>query len=203
VIRLDNLEAFDRLGARFARLQNPDARGLMLTWQTIIKEDNRRGVLAGLDKDGQPLIPVTYRPKGTPEKPTKSQRYGQRANIRYGRFLPGFLLASYGNLTTREYQKLGGPPLAPRGQFSRVITNLLEGHAGPIGPTQWAAECYWDQVVSRQGVPFLGFHFRGEPLGRGGPSKRRDLRGIRPEGIAKAREVAVNWMRDMVRSGGV
>ena len=202
MIRLDNIGALDRLQARFAHLQNPDATGLMVTWQQVIVDDTRKGVLAGTDKDGRPLIPVTYRPDFDAKGGTsKSQRYGQRGNKKFGDFNP-MTRAGFGNLTSREYRKLTGPPLAPRGQFSRVVTNLLTRYR-PAGNGRWEAEGYWDQVVSRQGVPFLRYHFDGEPLGRGGPRKQRDLRGVRPAGVALAKEAAVNWMRDMVRSGGV
>ena len=46
---------FDRLIARLDRIAHPDANPLMLLWETIITEDNRAGVLAGTDKDGEPM----------------------------------------------------------------------------------------------------------------------------------------------------
>src|ERR1700733_7106278 len=63
----------DRLLARFRRIVNPDATPLMLTWMKISEEDNRKGVLAGTHKDGNPMQPVTYRPKNA-VKLTAAQR---------------------------------------------------------------------------------------------------------------------------------
>lgn len=160
-----------------------DATPLMLSWMQIIDQDNRQGVLHGLDKDGVPMIPVKYRPKPPgPLKPDKRQRGNLRANARKGHFLGLGPRVSglHGNLSSAEYRLLGGPPLAPRDQFSRVITNLYTAH-GRDGQA-WYAMGYWEQVVNEDGVPFLRYHFDG--VGR---LPRRDLRGVRPDGIAKAR----------------
>ena len=182
----------DRLRDGLARIANPDATDLMVQWEIIIDRDNREGILQGLDKDGVAMVPVKYRPKPPgPVKLTKTQRGGARANARKGAFL-GLASAGLGNLTSSEYRLLGGPPLAPRGQFSRVITNLKTGH-GREG-ANWYAMGYWDEVVSTKGVPFLRFHFDGR-----GHLPRRDLRGIRPAGVAKATEALRNWARLLVR----
>jgi hypothetical protein len=58
-----NIEALDRLRVRFLRLADPDATPLMFAWSRTIEEDNRKGVLAGTDRDGKPLAPVAYRPR--------------------------------------------------------------------------------------------------------------------------------------------
>ena len=60
---LTDLSGLGRLGSKLRSLTHIDATPLMVTWMKIIDEDNRKGVLAGLDKDGVPLAPVTYRPK--------------------------------------------------------------------------------------------------------------------------------------------
>lgn len=202
ILRIENLDAIDRLQARFERIANPDARGLMATWIEIIKEDNRRGVLAGLDKDGIPLPGVKYRPIGVAQKLTKAQRGGLRANARQGRYSPAFVTVSHGNLSSSEYRKLDGPPLAPRRQFSRVITNLKTDYLPPQSSTgggvQWEAFGWWDQVVSSKAVPFLIYHFTGA-----GNLPVRNLAGVRPEGVQRARETARNWMMDIVRNSGV
>ena len=96
------------------------------------------------------------------------------------------------NLTTREYSLLGGPPLAPRRQFSRTVTNLLTGF-GQLNSKTWYAAGMWDEVVDRKGRPFLKYHFDG--VGQ----KRRDLRGVRPAGMQKAREALRNWARLTIR----
>jgi len=194
--------AIDDTMAGLRALGDPDATDLMVSWITIIDDDNRRGVLAGLDKDGTPMVPVTYRPRRGPLKPTKGQRGGMRANVRKGGF-QGLGAARYGNLTSAEYRLLGGPPLAPRGQFSRVITNLKTGY-GRTGPLdiQWFAAGYWDEVVDRKGKPFLLYHFDGAT---GGGKRhnvtlpRRDLRGVRPGGMTKAMKALDLWVRLLLR----
>lgn len=192
-----DLTGLDRLVMRARKLERPDATPLMVTWQNIIVKDNRDGVLKGTDKDGAPMMPVKYRPVHRVEKLTLAQRNTGNARQRTGR-ISGFGPASAGlhnNLTSREYRKLDGPPLAPRRQFSRVITNLVPGYIEPQGNSAiWAAVGTWKEVVSVKGVQFLPFHFDGA-----GRLPRRDLAGVRPEGRAEARRTAINWLRLLVR----
>lgn len=181
----------ERLTARLRSVASHglDATDLMKTFQTIIEADNRKGVLAGLDKDGRPMAPVTYRPVGKAAKLTASQRNTSNARARKGAFAGRGPLASglHGNLASAEYRRLGGPPLAPRKAFSRVITNLRTHHV-QVSPHTWEAYGFWYEVVDVKGRPFLHHLF-----------KRRDLRGVRPEGRAKARKAAVAWMSDRIR----
>jgi hypothetical protein len=198
-MRIENLAGFDRLQARFRNIINPDATDLMVTWQQIIRKDTRDGVLAGLDKDGVPMAPVKYRPivPVWDRKTTAAQRLGQRASrktdLRFGGFGPQ-ASGLHNNLTGKEYRRLGGPPTAPRGQFSRVISNLLTGY-GREADYRWFAMGYWDEVVDEDGVPFLHHLFNG---GKNLP--KRDLRGVRPAGIARAQAALRAWMIDRVRS---
>lgn len=215
---LVDLTGLDRTTTRFRRLVNPDAAPLMVTWSLIIQEDNRKGVMAGLDKDGLPMPPVTYRPiygpgrdKNAVKRLTKLRaeamgagRHGQKGNLKRGRFVgigvQGITINN--NLTSAQYRVLAGPPLAPRGAFSRVITNLRT-RFGQMANTAWEAVGYWDEVVTRKGRQFLHYHFDGAPLGRGkGNLPKRDLCGVRPEGKEKARKSARAWMLDMIRSSG-
>ena len=109
---------FERIFGGLALLKDPDARPLMEDWERRIVADNRRGILQDrTDKHGTPLAKVTYRPlKNTPAKPwTKRQ---QAAAVG----------TNNNNLTSAQYRRLAGPPLAPRGAMSRVITNLYTGH---------------------------------------------------------------------------
>ena len=124
-------------------------------------------------------------------------RLNQRATMKKGQFAGFGPWASglHNNLTTAQYRLLGGPPLAPRDQFSRVITNLKVTIGGPPnGAPNWYAEGAWDQVVNVKGQPFLKYHFEGS-----GRLPRRDLRGVRPQGIAKAIDALRNWARLAVR----
>jgi len=148
---------------------------LMKSIERRMEEGNRKGVLAGLDKDGNPAPPLTYRPIGTPVKLTVAQRLGQRPNLRRGKYFGG----KGASLMTTEYRRLDGPRLAPRYQFSRSITNFATG-SYELDDTSWGAVGGWIEVVSKTGYHFLPVHFKGLPLGRNGPSKRYDLRGVRP-----------------------
>jgi hypothetical protein len=210
-----NLQGLNHLVAELISLKTLDATPLMRTWQSIIAEDNRKGILAGTDKDGVPMTPVTYRPKEPPgfrvTKPPSGKkaasiraelnrhRLGQRAGLKKGGFsgISGFgpnVNLPNNNLSTAQYQLLAGPPLAPRDQFSRVITNLKTTFTSPgHGSPYWAAIGAWDQVVNTKGLPFLFYHFNG--IGQ----KRRDLRGVRPGGIVKAIEALRNWARLAIR----
>lgn len=197
-----DLRPLDRLIERFKRLQNPDATPLMLTWQRIVERQNRQGILAGLDGAGNPFTPVTYRPKlTTGQKPlqlTVDQRLGRRANATRGKFL-GYAKAAGGllknnNLSSTEYRKLDGPPLAPRRQFSRVITNFKIDFA-QVPSGNWQVTYWWEDVVSVKNVSFLKYHFDGTKK-----LPQRDLRGIRPDAKLEAKAAAREWMKDQVRS---
>lgn len=191
-----DLVGLDRITAKMRSLGHMDATPLMLTWMGIIESDNRKGVLAGLDKDGIPLRPVTYRPKAAPQEVTKKQRLNQRKNARgefagFGPYVSGL----HNSLSGSEYRLLGGPPLAPRRAFSRVITNLVTTYGGNPESNHWYAAGAWDEVVSRKGIPFLHWHFEGT-----GKLPKRDLRGVRPEGVTRARAALRAWAIDQIRS---
>jgi hypothetical protein len=51
----------------------------------------------------------------------------------------------------------------------------------------------WEDVLSKQGVPFLPFHFRGE-----GRLPVRDIAGLRPAGYAEAVEVVDLWASSLL-----
>ena len=125
-------------------------------------------------------------------------RRGEKASAKKGMFagIGSWTTAPHNNLTSAQYRLLGGPPLAPRDQFSRVITNLKVTIGGPPnGSPNWYAEGAWDEVVNVQGQPFLKYHFDGT-----GRLPRRDLRGVRPQGVAKAIDALRNWAKDAVRT---
>lgn len=194
-----------RLSDRLRMLVNPDCSPLMISWMKIVDDDNRRGVLAGTDKDGNPMAPVKYRPVPTLTilKPTKAQKNTNDARKRRGAFA-GFGPAAAGlhnNLSSAEYRRLDGPPLAPRGAFSRVITNLRL-RFGRVSTMAWEVVGYWDEVVNRAGRKFLHYHFDGATGGGRGRNvtlPRRDLRGVRPEGRAKSRRALRSFFLDLLR----
>jgi hypothetical protein len=188
----------DRLRARFDRIAHVDPTPLLARVADLMDEDNRRGVLAGTDKDGAPTAAVTYRPVKPGSKPVKltlEQRLGQRGNIKRGKYsrIGSGIARTNNNLTSAEYRLLDGPPLAPRRQFSRVITNYMQS-SGQIGPRVWEVIGAWVNVLDTKGRPFLKYHFNGEG------QKVRDLRGIRPQGIAKIRAALRAWVISEIRS---
>ena len=192
---------YSRLAGMLNRLADPDPTPLLEEWEDVIREDNRRGILVTqTDCRGNPMVPVKYRPKGAPQRPTRAQQ--NRAGRR-GVFagLGPHAAGLNNNLTTSEYKRLGGPPLAPRGPNSRVITNLVTVHStAPVGG-EWFAAGYWDEVVSMRGVMFLPAHFTGANTGRGGRTKLpvRDLRGIRPQGRMEALKALKRWGRSLLK----
>lgn len=195
-----DLTGLNTIVARLRSLENLDANDLMIQFELIIQNDNMRGVMAGLDKDGQPMAPATYRPKSAivtqlgPKAAPMHPGYHRRG-IHSGR---GPMQTGWNNnLTSSEYRVLAGPPLAPRGKNSRVITNLYTEHqpqhTSPDG--RWVAIGAWRDVVSNTGEPFLRYHFDGE-----GRLPQRDLRGVRPEGMAEAQAATEEWIMGKINA---
>jgi hypothetical protein len=189
------------LNRRLQQIANPDATTLMVSWMKTVDEGNRRGIMAGLDGAGNPMAAVTYRPKPSALRATASQQNNPKKGARRGAFagLGNHAAGLNNNLTSAEYRRLGGPPLAPRGMFSRVITNFKVDYA-MLRAGYWQVTYWWDDVVSRTGVPFLRYHFEGK--GRWGRIPVRDLRGIRPADREKIDAAKKAWMYDQVRSAG-
>jgi hypothetical protein len=170
------------------------AEDLMQHWRKLMEEGNLRGVLAGTDGDGNPMIPVTYRPRN-PRQMSVGERLGQRVNKRRGRLAGAGSYDEHAgvlpnnNLSSSAYRRLTGPPLAPRGQFSRVITNFvtttfqLEEHGG------WAVVGTWEDVMSPTGYHFLPDLF-----------ETRNLRGVRPDDLERIRATILPWAKLTVRS---
>lgn len=227
-----DLTGLDRLWKKVNKLGRLDATPLMATWMDIISDDNRKGVLAGLDKDGNPMAPVTYRPKGPTvgigAKSASRFRNNAKGRSKAGTFagIGSHAAGLNNNLLRREYEQLTGPPLAPRRQFSRVITNLVTMYDESSDGKTWHAYGFWDEVVDVKGRPFLQYHFQGRGGGsggsggifggflrrasrgffggggRGGRTKKRDLTGVRPVGREKARKAAIAWMSAEIRAAG-
>jgi hypothetical protein len=144
------------------------------------------------------MAPVTYRPvkPGAASVPLSlEQRLGQRKNTKRGRYsrIGSGVERTNNNLTSAEYRLLDGPPLAPRRQFSRVITNFMTS-SGQVGARVWEVIGAWIDVLNAKGEPFLKYHFDGEG------QKVRDLRGIRPGGIARIRAALRAWVISEIRS---
>ena len=100
MITLDLSEAIrgcERIQRRLAAIEHvtDHAGDLMKHWRVLMEQGNLRGVLEGTDKDGNPMLPVTYRPRfsranyggaGKPAKLTVSQRLGQHPRAQRGDF---------------------------------------------------------------------------------------------------------------------
>ncbi|WP_165231360.1 hypothetical protein [Aquisphaera insulae] len=153
------------LDAKFAELSAAsrlDFAPLLAGWAAIVEEENRAGILAGLDAAGRPLAPVTYRPRPATHS-------------------PDFTPLAHDNLSGSAYRVLYGPPTAPRGAASRVITRF---HAEPAGQGDgWSVLGSWDDVVDANGLPFLEDLFAGR-----GDSPPRDLAGVRPNAVRRCVE---------------
>jgi hypothetical protein len=207
MITLDLSEAIagcERIRRRLAAIEHviDHAGPLMEHWERLMEEGNRRGVLEGTDKDGGVMLAATYRPTATqkraiyagtakPVRPTLAQRLGQHPRKMRGDFF-GFGPAVSGlnnNLTSAEYRRLDGPPLAPRRQFSRVITNFETFSFQPEEHGYWLVTGSWKQVVSPTGYHFLPDLFDGKSP-QPGP---RDLRGVRPDDLRKMKATILPW----------
>jgi hypothetical protein len=171
---------------KLQRLADPDPTPVLEAWERVIDEDNTKGILAGTDKDDQPLKPVTYRPQVKVKRVTKNQRNNTRGEVSgFGPLAAGL----HNNLPYADYLALGGPPTAPRGKDSRVITNLVTGHGrDPAADDRWFAAGAWQEVVDVRGEPFLERMFR-----------TRNLAGLRQWGRNRAVEVLKDWVRDLLR----
>lgn len=181
-----DFSAIGRISDRLQKLKNPPVTQLLETWEKIIVEDNRRGILAGTDKNGNLMTPVTYRPK--PESVSKWGKSRQR------KLIGAATAPEHNNLTSAQYRRLSGPSLAPRSAYSRVITNLATGHGYDPISRVYFAEAVWFDVVSRNGIYFLPYHFNG-----GGRLPVRDLRGVRPWGKQRVWIEFLKWSDKLLR----
>ena len=182
-IRL-NYEITGRLQKMLFSIENPDFSDLMNSIRVVIDEDHVKGIMAGKDKDGNTTTPVTYRTGIV--SPLKSRgKNGQ--TIKNWRF-QGPLATSDDNLTTSEYRKLTGPPLAPRGLNSRIVRNYQT--AAGVDGKNWWVQATLVNVLNRKGKPFMHYHFEGS-----GRLPQRDMRGVRPEGRERIRRLVALEIR--------
>lgn len=197
---IGSFDGVRQFAARLSTIQNY-AGPLISAWANVLVEDNRRGVLAGLDGNDQPVTRTSYRYSFTQagyDKPTyvKSVFNVQsnatwRVNISGTTQSRGYKPGPAANLSSRDYRRQSGPPLAPRGSASRIISNYLV-ELVDTGNTL-GVEGFWQDVVSRRGVSFLPFHFSG---GRRLP--RRNMANLRQWGRQRARRDLREWINDLM-----
>ena len=192
---------YDILQRKLRRIANPDPREALQDCEQILVDGNREGVLAGLDKDNRPLVPVKYR-TGTTIAVRTSRKITVFGVAKFRGYQPKFTglggFAEHGNLTTAQYKRLTGPPLAPRRDQSRVITNYVtRSSTAPDANGAWKVQAGWHDVLSRKGVPFLQAHFHG-----GGHLPVRNLAGIRPQTLRRCAQRINEFVREMLRRVG-
>jgi hypothetical protein len=193
-----DLGGIDRILGQCQRFRAPDPKPLLTKWERRIKADNERGIMAGQDKDGEAMPAVTYRPKGDRGKWGRKEQkahLGRASHIGKGRVEE----TAGNNLTSAQYRKLAGPPLAPRGKLSRVITNLYTIQGFDSSRGVFYAVGAWADVISKKGVAFLIAHFTGANTGRFS-LKVRDLRGIRPAGQKECLDDLEAWGEDHAKA---
>ena len=205
-----NKRSFDRVFNALFRLETvKDYVGPLLeAWANVLVEDNRRGVMMGVDGEGKRMTPTTYRKslrqtsagEATDEFfNAQGEAFSNMEGAQEFYFANtsgqpgiGFKPGPSGNMSSKEYRKATGPPLAPRGPASRVISNYtVEPLTSATGNTV-GVEGGWDDVVSKKGFEFLPVHFNG---GKNMP--RRNLVGLRAWGKKQARlelNVWVKWL---------
>lgn len=179
---------YQELMLRIDRLTHPDLSALLTELEDVIWEDNRRGVLAGTDRDDN-AMPRTNR-QDLAEGHWVSYTLPDGRRARY--YQAG---AVAGPNAPADVHDGDGPPLAPRGDDSRVITHLVTNRREG-SPGEWVVYGAWEGVASRDGVEFLPFHFRGE-----GRLPTRDLAGLREQGLREAFEAADLFMRHLAEGG--
>jgi hypothetical protein len=174
---------------KLARLADPDASPLMEQWGDAMREDNRRGILAGLDKDDNPM-PITQRQLQHQATHRRFATFKRTKNIRVSRRSPAISGAARRALTEQD-----GPPLAPARERSRSIANY--GTSYTRTGQRWEAIGFWADVVSNRGIPFLKFHFAGPQHNPRLPI--RDLAGIRAYGMNLCKKAATLWARSLLK----
>ena len=131
-------------------LADMDIRPLAEAAKIVAIEDNARARVAGVDKDGEEMDPLSRKAKD-----------GLRRSLR-----PSELARRGGD----------GPPLAPRGAGSRIVTDYhVEVIPQPGGAV--LVQGSWPNL------PWLKFHLKGGPI-----MPRRDVAGITPRGMDEIAE---------------
>lgn len=198
---------------------------LLEEMQRVMYEDNRRGVMMSQDKDGKPAPPLRYRGSAAIQPGVRSRSSGGfgrstrvsadgktvlirgRARGRLnslGRLersmgekvsTAGYAVLPNNNLRADQYQQLTGPRLAPRRDQSRVIANYLFK-----APRQmswgWLLTGYWRNVLTPKGRALLPMHFDATR-----PGMKYDLRGVRPWGVHKCRQLAKVFVLKLIGAG--
>lgn len=117
---------------------------------------------------------------------------GNRYDRLNGRTRYGTTVARLKNPRTGAYKGLFGPPLAPHGASSRVITHFRARVNKRAG--EWQVLAGWQGVQGRSGYPFLVAHDLG--LGR---LPARPIFGMSPRTSANNRKLLAEWASTAMR----
>lgn len=193
---------------------------LLEAWANVLVEDNRRGVMQGIDGEDRPIVPTKYRHSITQKGAGQAgDRFFNASGEAFsnmettsafffanlsGQMGTGSRPGTSGNRSSKEYRKATGPPLAPFGPGSRVISNYTVEPVVENGGNTVGVEGGWDEVVSKTGVEFLPFHFKGATSSKamfatsiGGDNfhlPRRNLVGLRRWGKTQAKKELLSWV---------
>jgi hypothetical protein len=171
-----NIESTDKLISQIEDFEAIDFSPLMEEWRDILQTDNEQNL--GIDAFGIPMDDVTYRPDA---------KAGTRKPIDYS-------ILEYNNLTSGHYRTLGGPPLSPRGPDSRVTQNFRTDW--DRDGNEWVTRMWWEDFLSLDSLQILPFHAEGSEHNPKLPI--RDLLGIRPGAVAKARDALVKFVNKLL-----
>lgn len=203
--------AFNGVYEALFRLEtiNDFAGPLIEAWYEVLVEDNRRGVMQGQQGDGSPMKPTKYRLSLTQSGAGQAgdlffnasgqafdnfESGGQFNFGSLGGVGPGYKPSPSDSLDTRQYQQMTGPPLAPRGAASRVISNYRVNIL--TGKNRVGVEGGWDDVLSKKGVPFLPAHFFGSQIKTRAP--KRGVFATSLTGDAKAYNLTSLPVRNLI-----
>lgn len=190
-----DFDRFRRRTTALATLSEADLEPLADAWQDTLYEDHRLCTLRGEAKDGTPFPKTTYR--GSSVRPKARARSGARFGAKVGDFggFGPFASGLHNNLSPAEYRKLDGPPLAPRGEHSRILTNWFSDW-GMTGPGQMQVASFLMDIVDIKGRPFMtSAHFDG------GSGKVRDARGISAWGVKRAEKQLRDYTEALLSRG--
>jgi hypothetical protein len=85
-----------------------------------------------------------------------------------------------------------GPPLAPRGWGSRVVTNFVVTSYSTLGRRVF--ECGWTGMLTKKGRPWLPYHILGK-----GFNPVRNIAGASPTPWAKLKKLFEDWKAGLFR----
>ena len=157
-----NTAAMDRVIKKLSVVvdirQKEAVEPLLDDFYRVIVEDNRRGVMMGIDKNDKPAPTLKYRNAAKIQsgaRKTSTGMFGVQEGSRFKGMAPraGNMLSN-NNLTTAQYRKMTGPRQAPRRDSSRIIANLKKRDHQFDGKS-WIVEAYWDQYVTPKNQPIL------------------------------------------------